>query len=203
MNSGFNFIGENEIEKIKNTISIIDVISYYTVLSKRGKNLVGICPLCKKYRLTVSPGKKIMKCFNCGLGGNVINFIKKYENLTFRETLDFIQLKFIKTIKNKEYIVSNPLRGYVYVLELENACYYIGFTKNLELRIAQHFEGNGAIWTQIKKPIKVLEVFEEKTLNYENYITNQYMIKYGYSKVKGGDHIYFKEKYNPNGKMFD
>jgi|TARA_R110000744_G_scaffold374103_2_gene486701 predicted GIY-YIG superfamily endonuclease len=199
----FNFIGKDDIGIIKKTLPIDKVVSYYTNLTPRGRGLVGQCPLCFKYSLKVSVNKKIMKCFNCGLGGNVINFIKKYENLTFGETLDFIQQKFIKTLANKEYVITNPLRGTVYVLSLMDDCFYIGFTNNLHLRIKQHFSNQGSIWTKMHKPISLIDIFPDKTLNYENYLTDKYILKYGYHKVKGGDHIYFKEKYNSTGKMFE
>jgi predicted GIY-YIG superfamily endonuclease len=90
------------------------------------------------------------------------------------------------------------MRGSVYVLKLEDNCFYIGFTTNLERRMKEHFEGNGSIWTKLHKPISVIKVYENKTLNFETYLTEKAILKYGYSFVRGGDHIYFSRKYGKN-----
>lgn len=87
------------------------------------------------------------------------------------------------------------IRGDVYVLKLEHECFYIGFTKNIDRRIADHFKGKGAIWTQLHEPISVLKVFPDKTLNFENELTERAIKRYGFSFVLGGDHIYFLAKY--------
>lgn len=81
------FIDEKTLEEIKDRVDIVSEISNYVDLKKRGANYQGLCPFHneKTPSFTVSPNKKIYKCFGCGEGGNVINFIMKMENLSFPE----------------------------------------------------------------------------------------------------------------------
>jgi len=73
----------------------------------------------------------------------------------------------------------------VYVLELEDDCIYIGITTNLNLRLAQHITGEGAIWTRLHKVIGVIEVMIG-TRAIEDEVTKEYIKEYGEDKVKGG-----------------
>lgn len=192
---------QNEIiEKIKTELSIVDIVSPYTKLTPRGKSLVGKCPLCGSNKtFSVSPYKNMCKCFACGAGGSSINFIKYFENLDFKQAIDFILTKFVNTLKI-ENIYGDLLRGSVYVLKLENNCYYIGFSTNIDKRIEDHFNGNGALWTRKNKPLSVLKIYDEKTLNFENYLTEKAIKKVGYNYVRGGDHLYFHKKYGKPSK---
>jgi len=184
------------IKKIENELSVVELIRHYSELTPKGKNFTGKCPFCNsKKSFTVSKGKNIFKCFQCGTGGNPIRFIMAYENMSFKEAIDFIVIKFCETLNIPENFTTDPIRGDVYVLQLVDGCYYIGFTRNLERRMKEHFSGNGSIWTRIHKPIKIVETHPDKTLNYENYLTQNYTNEYGYMFVRGGDHIYFKRKY--------
>ena len=77
----------------------------------------------------------------------------------------------------------------IYTLELEHGCYYIGITHNINMRYAQHLAGQGANWTTVHKPLRILEVFsQDATLRRENEITKQYMEKYGEANVRGGSY---------------
>jgi predicted GIY-YIG superfamily endonuclease len=75
----------------------------------------------------------------------------------------------------------------IYVLELEDDCFYVGITYNLNLRIAQHLSGTGAGWTKMHKPIKIVEVFHDGcTRQKEDEVTKRYVEIYGAEKVRGG-----------------
>ena len=76
--------------KIKN--DIIDIVSQYVVLKRSGRNYMGLCPFHKEKSpsFCVSPDKQIFHCFGCGVGGNVIHFIGKIENLNFIESLELL-----------------------------------------------------------------------------------------------------------------
>lgn len=75
----------------------------------------------------------------------------------------------------------------IYVLELEDDCFYIGITYNLNLRIAQHLSGTGAGWTKMHKPVKIVEVFYDGcTRQKEDEITKRYVDIYGAECVRGG-----------------
>ena len=74
----------------------------------------------------------------------------------------------------------------VYVLRLEDDCYYIGSSYTLNQRLAQHWSGNGAKWTRLHKPLEVVQVIYPAEKTTENETTQTYMQKYGADKVKGG-----------------
>jgi hypothetical protein len=75
----------------------------------------------------------------------------------------------------------------VYVLELEDDCWYVGITHNLNLRYAQHVSGDGAVWTKMHPPKRIHEVHvEEATFKLENLVTRKYIDIYGEDKVRGG-----------------
>ena len=73
----------------------------------------------------------------------------------------------------------------VYVLELEDHCIYVGATMNFNVRMAQHFSGTGSKWTQLHKPVKVLEVLYPLTPGLENKITQKYFDLKGRENVRG------------------
>lgn len=78
------------IEKIQQANNIVDVVAEYVSLSKKGKEMVGVCPFHEDHRpsMYVSEVKQIFKCFACGAGGDVITFIRKRENLDFTAALE-------------------------------------------------------------------------------------------------------------------
>ena len=73
----------------------------------------------------------------------------------------------------------------VYVLRLEDDCYYVGITTNLNQRLAQHWTGCGAKWTRLHKPVEVLRVVYQ---GHEQVVTNEMIAMYGREKVRGGSH---------------
>jgi DNA primase len=77
------------IEKIRNSISIVDVIGNYVELKKTGKSYRGLCPFHveKTPSFYVDPEKGLYHCFGCGASGNVFTFLMKKEGLTFSEAL--------------------------------------------------------------------------------------------------------------------
>jgi hypothetical protein len=75
----------------------------------------------------------------------------------------------------------------IYVLELEDDCFYVGITYNLNLRIAQHLSGTGAGWTKMHRPVKIVEVFHDGcTRQMEDEVTKRYVDIYGAENVRGG-----------------
>ncbi|MBW4671960.1 MAG: DNA primase [Cyanomargarita calcarea GSE-NOS-MK-12-04C] len=77
------------IEEIRNRADIVDVVSEYVVLRKRGKDFVGLCPFHdeKSPSFTVSPGKQIYFCFGCQAAGNAITFLKNLQKRSFTEVV--------------------------------------------------------------------------------------------------------------------
>lgn len=72
-------------DAILEKVEIVDVISSYLPLEKKGKNYFGVCPFHNDTNpsMSVSPEKKIYKCFSCGASGNAISFVQNYEHITF------------------------------------------------------------------------------------------------------------------------
>lgn len=82
-------IANDKIQEILRNVDIVDVIQKYIPLNHKGKNFVGVCPFHDDSNpsLTVSREKQLFKCFVCGTGGNAINFIQKYKNISFVEAV--------------------------------------------------------------------------------------------------------------------
>ena len=80
---------EEVIEEVRTRNDIVDVISGYVKIQKRGANYFGLCPFHNENSpsFSVSPQKQMYYCFGCGAGGNVITFVMEYENFTFPEAL--------------------------------------------------------------------------------------------------------------------
>ena len=82
-------IPENKIEEIRSSADIVDFISEFVQLRKRGKNFIGLCPFHteKTPSFTVSEDKQIFHCFGCHTGGNIYKFLMEYEKISFIEAV--------------------------------------------------------------------------------------------------------------------
>ena len=80
------------IEEVRMRNDIVDVISSYVKLQRKGSSYFGLCPFHneKSPSFSVSPSKQIYYCFGCGAGGNVFRFLMEYENYTFVEALEVL-----------------------------------------------------------------------------------------------------------------
>ncbi len=80
------------IEEVRTKNDIVDVISGYVRIQKKGSNYFGLCPFHneKSPSFSVSQPKQIFYCFGCGAGGNVITFLMEYENATFQEAVKIL-----------------------------------------------------------------------------------------------------------------
>lgn len=83
---------EELVEEVRTRNDIVDVISGYVKLQKKGSNYFGLCPFHneKSPSFSVSPQKQMYYCFGCGAGGNTITFVMEYENFTFPEALKLL-----------------------------------------------------------------------------------------------------------------
>lgn len=96
---------EEVVEEIRQKNDIVDVISGYVRLQKKGSNYFGLCPFHneKSPSFSVSPNKQMYYCFGCGAGGNVFTFIMEYENYTFGEAIQYLADKAGVTLPEVEY----------------------------------------------------------------------------------------------------
>ena len=85
-------VTDNEIEQIRKSANIIDIISSYIPLTQKGKNYFGVCPFHEDHSpsMSVSEEKQIYKCFSCGAAGNVFTFVSEYENVKFLEAVKIV-----------------------------------------------------------------------------------------------------------------
>ncbi len=84
------YYSDELIEEVRSRNDIVDVISGYVRLTKRGSTYFGLCPFHneKTGSFSVSPNKQMYYCFGCGAGGNVFTFLMQYENFSFPEAME-------------------------------------------------------------------------------------------------------------------
>ena len=117
------------IDEVIRSNDIVEVISQYIHLKRSGRNYFGICPFHneKSPSLSVSPEKQIFHCFGCGVGGNVITFVRKIEDIGYRESIQLLAEKAnitLPTIQNDLESRKDELRAKVYKVNSYAAEYY-------------------------------------------------------------------------------
>lgn len=113
------------IEEIKNKNDIADVMSKYVTLHKKGKNFTCLCPFHNDTNpsMVVSQDKQIYKCFSCGAGGDVLNFVKEYEKISFGEAVkklgEYVGIS-VEVDNRKSNKIANKLADYLHLNEEAN-----------------------------------------------------------------------------------
>ena len=97
-------IDQATIDRILDAAQIVDVVSDFVTLRKRGVNYVGLCPFHddRTPSFSVSPARNICKCFACGKGGNPVHFIMEHEQITYIEALKYLAKKYGIEVKERE-----------------------------------------------------------------------------------------------------
>ena len=99
-------IDNGTIERVMETANsqIVEVVSDYVTLKRRGINYIGNCPFHneKTPSFIVSPHKGIFKCFGCSKGGNAVNFLMEHDQMSFVETIKYLGKKFNIHIEEEE-----------------------------------------------------------------------------------------------------
>lgn len=122
-------INDNVLDEIRDRADIVDLIGEYVDLKRSGSNYMGLCPFHseKTPSFSVSPSKSIFKCFGCGVGGDVITFIMKRENLNFPEAVEFLAEKY--NVRLSEYKDENKeardKRNRLYDINREAAMHFL------------------------------------------------------------------------------
>lgn len=98
-------IDQGTIDRIMDAAQIVDVVSQFVTLKRRGINYVGLCPFHtdKTPSFYVSPAKNICKCFACGEGGTAVHFIMKHEQLSYYESLKYLAKRYNIEIQEREF----------------------------------------------------------------------------------------------------
>lgn len=99
------FYPEDIVEEVRMKNDIVEVISGYVKLQKKGSSYFGLCPFHneKSPSFSVAPGKQMYYCFGCGAGGNVITFVMEYENYSFSEALQMLADRAGVSLPKQEY----------------------------------------------------------------------------------------------------
>lgn len=97
-------IDRDTVQKILDAAEIVDVVSDFVTLKRRGANYIGLCPFHNERTpsFSVSKSKGICKCFSCGKGGSPVNFIMEHEKMSFNEALRYLAKKYNIEIKERE-----------------------------------------------------------------------------------------------------
>ena len=97
-------IDRETVDKIIDAAEIVDVVSDFVTLKRRGSNYVGLCPFHneKTPSFNVNPARNICHCFGCGKGGSPVNFIMEHEQLTYVEALRYLAKKYHIDIEERE-----------------------------------------------------------------------------------------------------
>lgn len=97
-------IPQDTVNKILDSAQIVDVVSDFVSLKRRGANFIACCPFHneKTPSFYVSPAKGIYKCFGCGKSGTAVGFVMEHENMTYVEALKYLARKYGIEVKEKE-----------------------------------------------------------------------------------------------------
>ena len=125
-----NMIDRQTIDRIMEATNIVEVVSEFVTLKKRGVNYIGLCPFHDDSHpsFSVSPSKGICHCFSCGKGGNAVNFLMELEQMSYPDALRWLANKYHIEIKERERTDEEKLaesqRESMLILNEWAACYY-------------------------------------------------------------------------------
>ena len=176
---------DGKINEIRSANDIVDVISSYIPLEKKGKNFFGVCPFHDDSNpsMSVSKDKQIYKCFSCGASGNVFNFVMDYEHVDFKEALAILAKKAgivlnSVNVKSKE----NKYDKYYKMYDISFKFYQNNLSSNLGISAKEYLHKRG-ITDELIKTFKIgLATTSKdsltKVLNSKDY-TNREIELYG------------------------
>ena len=136
---------EEVIEEVRTRSDIVDIISGYVKLQKKGSNLFGLCPFHheKSPSFSVSPSKQMYHCFGCGVSGNVFTFVMEYENYSFREAVELLAdrsgVKLPKMEYSKEAKAQADLKAALLEINKQAANYFYYQLKQPQGRIGYDY----------------------------------------------------------------
>lgn len=132
------------IEEVRQSNDIVDIISQYVHLTRKGRNYFGLCPFHneKSPSFSVSPDRQIFHCFGCGVGGNVYTFLMKIEGITFKESLEQLAERAniqLPTLENNADTAKEELKSKVYKVNEFTAEFYHQNLYKPTAKIAQEY----------------------------------------------------------------
>ena len=145
---------DGKINEVRSANDIVDVISSYIPLEKKGKNFFGVCPFHDDSNpsMSVSKDKQIYKCFSCGASGNVFNFVMDYEHVDFKEALSILAKKAGITLNNVNLkSKENKYDKYYKMYEITLKLYQNNLNSNLGSSAKEYLHKRGITDELIKK----------------------------------------------------
>ena len=120
---------EEIIEQVRQNNDIVDIISQYVHLTRKGRNYFGLCPFHneKSPSFSVSPERQIFHCFGCGVGGNIYTFLMKIEGIGFKDAIEQLAEKTniqLPKIENPEEDRKEELKAKIYKINQFTAEFY-------------------------------------------------------------------------------
>lgn len=118
-------MNQDVINELRSKLNIVDVISSYIPLTKRGRNYFGLCPFHDDHTpsLSVSGEKQIYKCFVCGESGNVFNFVMNYEHISFKEAITSLAKSVGMDLGIEVKSENNKYSKYYEIMDMANKFY--------------------------------------------------------------------------------
>lgn len=116
---------DNIVEEVRKKTDIVDLISEYIPLIKKGKNYFGVCPFHDDSNpsMSISREKQIYKCFSCGASGNIYNFLMDYEHIDFKEALSKLSSKLGINIDSNNIKVNTKFDKFYEIYDITNKLY--------------------------------------------------------------------------------
>lgn len=148
---------DGKINEIRSANDIVDVISSYIPLEKKGKNFFGVCPFHDDSNpsMSVSKDKQIYKCFSCGASGNVFNFVMDYEHVDFKEALSILAKKAGITLNNVNVkSKENKYDKYYKMYDISLKLYQNNLSSNLGTSAKEYLHKRG-ITDELIKTFKI------------------------------------------------
>ncbi len=144
---------DNKITEVRESNNIVDVISSYLPLIKKGKNYFGVCPFHDDTNpsMSVSEEKQIYKCFSCGASGNVFNFVMDYEHVSFKEALNILAKRAGIAINNINISSNNKYEKYYKMYDLALKMYQNNINSILGKEAKEYLKNRGLDEEIIKK----------------------------------------------------
>ena len=193
------------IEEIRMKNDIVDVVSGYVKIQKKGSSYFGLCPFHneKSASFSVSPSRQMYYCFGCGAGGNVFTFVMEYENYSFQEAIKYLAQKAGVSLPEAEYSEEmkkrEGKRSRLLEVNKEAAKYYF-----YQLRSDKGKEG----YAYLKKRQLSDETIKKFGLGFANVTSND-LVKYLKDKgfedklIQEAGLASFDEKYGMHDKFWN
>ena len=185
------YISNEIINEIRNKTDIVDVVSRYVNLTKKGKNYIGVCPFHDDHSpsMSVSPEKQIYTCFSCGASGNVFTFVSDFEKISFSDAVRLLGEKAGISIGNNTYIGNSKRDEYFDIYDNANKFYQNSLFTNLGKNAIQYLKNRNIDRDTIKKfgiGLSVQKLSLTDYLKNKNYSIDK-LIDVGLTNDNGND----------------